>query len=163
MATSYRMGLVGVSGQDCDRLRQRLEAVVYSGGGTRNFDVARPPADEFEAQLTDAKSHMEVALRPWLTTPTLSELLLVRKLLVLARRRVEHVIMALRRRHPSGYGKIAVYAHLPMALNQEPHSWMERLSSAIGGTTSVCYWFIGRSVESHRQSHIRILAWASRR
>jgi hypothetical protein len=89
------VGLVGMSGQDCDRLRQRLEAVVYSGEGARNVDVARPPADEFEAQLTDAKSDVEVALRPWLTTPTLSEFLLVGSLLALARRRVEHVIMAL--------------------------------------------------------------------
>ena len=105
-----------MSGQDCDRLRQRLEAVVYSGGGARNFDVARPPADEFEAQLTDAKSDVEVALRPWLTTPTLSEFLLVGNLLALARRRVEHVIMALRRRQPSGYGKIAVYTQLPLAM-----------------------------------------------
>ena len=103
MATRHRC--VDVSGQDCDRLRQRLEAVVYSGGGARNFDVA----DEFEAQLTDAKSDVEVALRPWLTTPTLSEFLLVGNLLALARRRVEHVIIALRRRQPSGYGKIAVW------------------------------------------------------
>jgi hypothetical protein len=28
---------------------------------------------------------------------------------------VEHVIMALRRRQPSGDGKIAVYARLPLA------------------------------------------------
>ena len=109
------MGLVGMSGQDCDRLRQRLEAVVYSGGGARNFDVARPPADKFEAQPTDAKSDVDVALRPWLPTPTLGEFLLVANLLALARRRVEHVIMALRRRQPSGYGKIAVYARLPLA------------------------------------------------
>jgi hypothetical protein len=81
----------------------------------QEFDVARPPANEFEAQLTDAKFGLEVALRPWLTTPTLSELLLVWNLLALNRRRMEHVVMALRRRQPSGRGKTAVYAQLPLA------------------------------------------------
>jgi hypothetical protein len=28
MATSYRMGLVGMSGHDCDQLRRSLEAIV---------------------------------------------------------------------------------------------------------------------------------------
>jgi hypothetical protein len=58
-------------------------------------------------------------LRRWLTTPTLSEFLLVRNLRASARRREDHLIMALRRRQPSGYGKIAVYAQLPLARDSQ--------------------------------------------
>ena len=149
VATRHRLGLVDVSGQDCDRLRQRLEGVVYSGGGSGVLTSPGLRPMDFEAQLTDAKSDVEVALRSWLTTPTFSELLLVWNLLALNRRRVEHVIMALRRRQPSGYGKTAVYTQLPLAHSalSETHSWMERLSFPIEGTTIVCYWFLGAQYE----------------
>jgi hypothetical protein len=115
MATSYRMGLVGMSGHDCDRLRRRLEAVVYSTGAVGCLvDGAWPAADELEVELAEAKSDVEAALRPWLTTPTLSEFLRLPDLLGKSLRRVDHLMLALQRHRPSGYGKIAVYAQVPV-------------------------------------------------
>jgi hypothetical protein len=116
MATSFRMGLARISGHDCDRLRQRLEAVVYSTGSVGHLvDEAWPAADELEAELAEAKSDVDAALRPWLTTPTFSEFLLVGNTPWSVRRHIECFTMALRRRQPSSYGKIAVYAQLPLA------------------------------------------------
>lgn len=115
MATSYRMGLVGMSGHDSDRLRQKLEAIVYSSGAVRNLaDGAWPAGDQLEAELVQTKSDVEAALRPWLTTPTFSEFLLVWNVLASARQRAEGLVRALRRRQRRGYGKIAVYAQVPV-------------------------------------------------
>lgn len=81
MATSFRMGLAGVSGQDCDRMRQRLEAVVYSSAAVGPVvGAAWPAMDEVEAELAEAKWEVEAELRPWLSTPDFSEFLLVRNL-----------------------------------------------------------------------------------
>jgi hypothetical protein len=115
MATSFRMGLAGMSGHDCDRLRQRLKAVVYSTGAVGHLvDAAWPAADELEVELMTAKSEVDAALRPWLTTPTLSEFLLLGNLRASVQRRVGHLTTALRCRQPNGYGKIAVYAQFPL-------------------------------------------------
>jgi hypothetical protein len=114
MATGYRMGLVGMSGSGCDRLRRRLEAVVYSTGCVGHLvDGAWPAGDELEAELAQAKLNVEAALRPWLTTPTFSEFLLVWNMLAASRRRAERAVRILRRRQQRGYGKIAVYAQVP--------------------------------------------------
>lgn len=111
IATGYRMGLVGISGNDCDRLRRRLEAVVYSTGCVGHLvGGAWPAGDELEAELAQAKSNVEAALRPWLTTPTFSEFLLAWNMLASTRRRAKRLIRAMRRPQGGGYGKIAVYA-----------------------------------------------------
>jgi hypothetical protein len=107
LATACRIGNVGLSAQAkaSKAFVQRWEAAVYSG--TTSLDDADQPSIEME----EAKQIVEAALRPFMVPPTIREFLLVDEL----RSAVHRVAtMAMLWRRP-GYGKIAVYAAIPLA------------------------------------------------
>jgi hypothetical protein len=107
LATACRIGNVGLSApaKASQALVQRWEAAVYSG--TTSHD----DADQLSIEMGEAKRMVEATLRPFVVPPTVREFLLVDEL----RAAVHRVAtMATLWRRP-GYGKIAVYAALPMA------------------------------------------------
>jgi hypothetical protein len=82
-------------------LVRRWEAVAHAG------TVAPDDVDQLSADMGEAKWAVETALRPFVEAPTLSEFLLVHDLQSTVR-------SALRWARP-GYGKIAIYAAVPLA------------------------------------------------
>lgn len=108
MATTFRMGLVGMPGGVSDRLRQRL-AAVHSGNGPRIVDHCR--SEQLSDRITTAKADVENALRPWLVAPTFGEFLLARNWGSSTRRQVMKFVAW--RRRSGGHGKLAIYAQLP--------------------------------------------------
>ena len=111
MATTWRMGLVGVSGPMPERLHQRLETVFHS---TDSRNASQGGADQLLAQIAEAKSVVEMALRPCLVAPTFGEFVLARKLLATTQRHAAKLASLRWHCDRRGYGKIAVYAQLPL-------------------------------------------------
>ena len=115
MATTCRMGLSGMSGAVYDRLRRRLEGVVYSGCGLSDFSRGDSTAgDQLAMQLESAKANVEIALRPYLVAPTFEEFLRVQRLLILTRRRFARLLAIGGRRHRCSHDMIPIYAQSPL-------------------------------------------------
>ncbi len=103
VATACRMGsaCLPADAKVNPELVRRWEAVAHAG------TTAPDDVDQLSAEITEAKWAVEAALRPYVQTPTFSEFLLAHGLRSAIRR-------AVRWARP-GYGKIAIYAAVPLA------------------------------------------------
>jgi hypothetical protein len=119
LATTCRIGLVGMSGAIPDRLRQKLEAVAHSVNASD--EAADAEADQLSDQIAKAKLELETALRPSLAAPTFGEFLHLGELLSSTRLHVAKLVPLRRQHPPRGYGKIAVYAQLPLTNGPQLH------------------------------------------
>ena len=107
VATAFRMGNVGVPAEARAgrAVAHRWEGLVYAGS-TEPGD-----SDLLSSEMEQARHAVEAALRPFVQVPTFREFLSVDRLWS-AVRRVAQISNAWSR---PGYGKIAVYAVVPMA------------------------------------------------
>jgi hypothetical protein len=103
VATACRMGSVGLptEAKVSRALVRRWEALAHAG------TVAPDDVDQLSVDMGEAKWAVETALRPFVEAPTFSEFLLVHEFRSAVRR-------ALHWARP-GYGKIAIYAAVPLA------------------------------------------------
>jgi hypothetical protein len=116
IASACRMSNVGLpeEAKISRALVHQWEAVVHAGT-TASDDV-----DQVSVEMDEAKWALEAALRPFVEAPTFGEFLLVQRRLQSA----AHRLMRLARRWSRpGYGKIAVYAAVPV---EERHTFIRR-------------------------------------
>lgn len=103
VATACRMGSVGLPAEAkvSRELVRRWEAVAHAG------TIAPDDVDQLSVDMAEARWAVEAALRPFVEGPTLGEFLLADDLR-------SAVCRALHWTRP-GYGKIAIYAAVPLA------------------------------------------------
>lgn len=103
VATACRMGSLGLptEAKINPELVRRWEGVAHAG------KTAPDDVDQVSVDLADAKWAVEAALRPYVEAPTFSDFLLIHGLRSAIRR-------AVRWARP-GYGKIAIYAAVPLS------------------------------------------------
>jgi len=103
VATACRMGNVGLpaDAKVSLELLRRWEAVAHAG------TIAPDEVDQLAVDMDEARWAVEAALRPYVEAPTFSEFLLVHEAW-------SAVCRGLRWTRP-GYGKIAIYAAVPLA------------------------------------------------
>jgi hypothetical protein len=106
VATACRMGNVGLPAEAkvSRTLVRQWEAVVYAG--TTTLD----DADQLSIEMDEAKQIVEATLRPFVESPTVGEFLLGDEL----RSAMHRVAQIATHWSRPGYGKIAVYAAVPM-------------------------------------------------